>query len=319
MNIYDLLIVQPIFNLLTLIYSFMPNFDFGLSVILFTIIIRILIYPLVRRQLHQTKMMRKLQPELKRIKQANKGNRQAEALQMMELYKKHGVSPFRSIGILLIQLPIFIGLYHAIQIFTLHRTDIAKYTYDSLESLPAIQNLIKHPDQFNNSLLGIVDLTKHAIGNSGIDIVLITLALLSAWTQYLMMRQTMPKSDSKKSFGDIMREASAGKQADQSEINAVIMQKMVTFMPFMMLLIMISLPGAIALYYTVSNLVALAQQSYLLRQDEDELEDIAEETTKSNSTQAQATKKTRTTNKKPVKKGTNVTRIVASDTKRRKR
>ncbi len=132
MNIFDLLIVQPIFNLLISLYSIIPGGDFGISVILFTILVRFALYPLLKRQLHQTKLMRRLQPELKRIKKATKGNRQLESMQMMELYKKNGVSPFRSILILLIQLPIFIALYHVIQIFTLYFDHVSTYTYDSL-------------------------------------------------------------------------------------------------------------------------------------------------------------------------------------------
>jgi len=290
----------------------MPWNDFGLAIIVFTIIVRMLMYPLVRRQLHQTKMMRKLQPKLKQIKKEANGNRQVEAMRMMELYKQHGVSPFRSIGILLVQLPIFIGLYHAIQIFTQHRDSIAKYTYDPLESLASIQHLIQHPDQFNQSLLGVVDLSRHALGNHGVDILLVMLAVLSAITQYIMSRQTMPHVESKKGFGAIMKEAADGKQADQSEINAAVMQKMIKFMPIMMFFIMLGLPGAIALYYTVSNLVAVAQQSYLLHKDEDELEELADEP-------EIVTKSTATAPAKPVKKGTTVTRIVAKDTKRRKK
>src|SRR6478672_12898291 len=112
------------------LYAVVPGRDFGIAIILFTVIVRFALYPLTRSMLHQTKAMRKLQPELAKIKKQTKGNRQAESLAMMELYKKHGVSPFRSIGILLIQLPIFIALYQVIQIFTQRRDEIAKFTYD---------------------------------------------------------------------------------------------------------------------------------------------------------------------------------------------
>ena len=122
MNIFDLLIIQPVFNLLMLIYSIVPGGDFGVTIIIFTLIMRFAMYPLVKKQLHQTKMMRKLQPELKKIKKNAKGNKQLEAMQMMDLYKRHGVSPFRSIGILLLQLPIFIGLYYAVQILALGKS-----------------------------------------------------------------------------------------------------------------------------------------------------------------------------------------------------
>ncbi len=202
MNIFQLLIIQPIFNLLTAIYAFIPGGDFGVAIIFFTVIVRMAMYPLVKRQLHQTRMMRKLQPELKKIKKAAKGNRQLEAAQMMELYKRYGVSPFRSIGLLIIQLPIFIGLYYSIQIYTIHRDQIEFYTYNFMESLKPVQELIANPDSFNEMLFGVVNLTEHAIGPNGVNIALLLLALLASVTQYFMSKQTMPTTDTPKGFRD---------------------------------------------------------------------------------------------------------------------
>lgn len=311
MNIFDLFIIQPIFNLLTVLYGVIPGGDFGVAVILFTIIVRFALYPLTKSQLHQTKAMRKLQPELARIKKQAKGNRQLESMQMIELYKKHGVNPFRSILILLIQLPIFIALYHVIQIFTLHRDQLAKYTYDAIEKIPSIQHLIQHPNQFNEKFLGIVDLSAPAFSNHGVDILLVLLAVVAAATQYIMSKQTMPQQESKKRLRDVMAEAAEGKQADQSEMNAIVMGKMMKFLPIMMFFIMVSIPGAIALYYGVSNIVAVMQQTYLLRKDVDELEEIAEEP-------AQPTKKATTKAREKAAKEANIVRIKAKPVKRSK-
>lgn len=311
MNIFDLFIVQPIFNLLTILYSAIPGGDFGIAVILFTIIVRFALYPLTKSQLHQTKAMRKLQPELARIKKQAKGNKQLESMQMIELYKKHGVNPFRSIGILLIQLPIFIALYSVIQIFTLHRDQIAKFTYDVLESIQPIQELIKHPNQFNERFLGVIDLSVPAFSNQGVDIWLVLLAVVAAATQYIMSKQTMPQQESKKGLRQIMAEAAEGKQADQAEMNAIVMGKMIKFLPIMMFFIMISIPGAIALYYGVSNIVAVMQQTYLLRKDVDELEEIAEEP-------VQATKKATAKAREKAAREANVVRIKAKPVKRSK-
>ena len=308
MNIFDILIVQPIFNLLIGLYSVIPGGDFGISLILFTILVRFALFPLVKKQLHQTQKMRKLQPELVRLKKAAKGNKQLEGMQMLELYKKHGVSPFRSIGILLIQLPIFIGLYSVIQVFTLHRDQIAKFTYDFMENIAPIKQLIEHPAEFNEKLLGLVDLTKPAFTNGGVDIFLIILAVVAAVTQYIMSKQTMPHTENKKRLRDIMKEAADGKSADQSEMNAVVMGKMMKVLPFFMFFIMVSVPGALALYYAVSNMVAVAQQSYLLKKDEEELEEIADEY-QPPKTAKKATAKARAKVAKPA----NVTRIKAKD------
>lgn len=314
MNIFDVLIVQPIFNLLLGLYTVVPGRDFGVAIIIFTIFIRFLLYPLTRSMLHQSRAMRKLQPELARIKKATKGNRQAESLQMMELYKKHGVNPFRSIGILLIQLPIFIGLYHVIQIFTIHREKVAQFTYDFLEKLAPVKQIIEHPDQFNEKLFGIFDLSKVAFHSGGVEWFLVFLAIAAGITQYIMSKQTMPHQESKRRLRDIMAEAAEGKQADQSEMNAVIMAKMTKILPFFMVYIMLIVPGALALYYTVSNLVAVVQQHFLLKKDEEELDEIASEASK------QKTSKKNTTQKRAAKASeAKITRIVAKDGRRRKK
>lgn len=311
MNIFETLIVQPIFNLLVGLYSIIPGQDFGIALIIFTIIIRFALWPLVVRQLHQVKAMRKLQPELAKIKKATKGNRQLESMQMLELYKKHDVKPFRSILILLIQLPIFIALYQVIQIFTIHRDQVAKFTYDFLENVGPIKALIEHPEHFNEKLLGIVDLTKNAISGQGIDFFLVLLAIIAAATQYIISKQTSPQTSTKR-FRDVMAEAADGKQPDQSELNAVMMGKMIKFLPFFMLFIMLSLPGALALYYVTSNVFAAIQQHYLLKRDAQEMDKIADEVVKQPG--KKATAKAR---EKQAREG-NIVRISAKDTPRKK-
>jgi YidC/Oxa1 family membrane protein insertase len=306
-NIFELLIVQPLFNLLILLYAVIPGGDFGISVILFTILLRLVMYPLVKRQLHQTKAMRRLQPELERIKKATKGNRQLQGVQMMELYKRHGVSPFRSIGILLIQLPIFISLYLVINIITLHRDQLAKYTYDFLENIGPIKHIIEHPAAFNEKLLGIVDLTQHAFSNGSVNLILVGLAIVAAIGQFIQSKQTMPQPTDKRRLRDIMSDAANGKEADQSEINNAIMGKMVYLLPFFMLFVMLTLPGAIALYYAVNTIVAVIQQTFILRQDEEELEEIADHPAKKSGAGKKATAKARA----QVASEATVTRIVA--------
>jgi YidC/Oxa1 family membrane protein insertase len=309
-NIFETLIVQPIFNLLLGIYSILPGHDFGIALIIFTIIIRFAMWPLIVRQLHQVKQMRKLQPELAKIKKATKGNKQLESMQILELYKKHDVKPFRSILTLLIQLPIFIALYQVIQIFTLHRDQIEKFTYNFAESIGPIKDLIANPELFNEKLFGIVDLTAQAISPTGVNVFLILLALIAAGTQYIISKQTMPTTSTKR-FRDVMAEASAGKQPDQSELNAVMMGKMMKFLPFLMLFIMLGLPGALALYYATSNIFAAIQQHFILKRDADEMDKIADQEIKKEG--KKATAKAR---EKQAREG-NVIRISAKDTPRK--
>ena len=278
MDIFQLFIVQPIFNLLIAIYSIIPGKDFGVAIIIFTVMVRLAMWPLVKKQLHQTKAMQKMQPELARIKKETKGNRQLESVRMMELYKKHDISPFRSILILLIQLPIFIALYQVIQIFTMHRDKIEQYTYGFMKSFPPVQELLAHPDQFNEKLFGFLDLTQKALSTNpfAINIALLLLAIIAAVTQYVMAKQISPKPTNKKKLREIFSEAADGKEADRADMNTAMMGSMTKFLPIMMFLIMINLPGAIVLYYTVSNLVAVFQQDRVLREDATEMIEIAD-------------------------------------------
>ena len=299
-----MVIVQPIFNLLMGIYSLIP--DFGVSIVIFTIIVRFALWPLAKKQLHQAKAMRKMQPELKKLQAKYKNNKQAQSMAMLDLYKKYNIGPFRSIAVLLIQLPILIGVYRVVQIFVMHREELGKFTYDIMEQLPTVGNLVQHPDQFNQNFLGIMDLTKHAVSPQGVAIGSVAFAALAAVLQYLLSKQTAPQSDSGKRLRDVLAEAEQGKEADQAEVNAIVMRKMMKFMPIFLFFIMINLPGALALYMTTSNAVAYIQNKMILRQDGDELEKIASEKQQKN---AKKSPKQRAANAKEA----NVTRIKAKD------
>lgn len=323
MNIFELFIVQPIFNLLLFIYSIVPYADFGVAIIIFTIIIRFAMWPLVVKQLHQVKAMRKLQPELARIKKATKGNRQAESMQMLDLYKKHEVKPFRSILILLIQLPIFIALFQVIQIFTSHRDAIEKFTYGFMQALEPVKQLIANPDSFDAKFFGLIDLTQHAISPQGISVFLIVLAGIAAYTQFLISKQTAPTTTTKR-LRDVLAEAGEGKEPDQSELNAVVTAKMIKFLPFMMFFIMLSLPGALALYYVTSNIFAAIQQHFLLKRDAEEMDHLADLQIKRDGKKATAKAREREARKaelvapgKSSKSVENITRISAKDSPRK--
>ncbi|HWT40853.1 MAG TPA: YidC/Oxa1 family membrane protein insertase [Dongiaceae bacterium] len=317
MNIFELIVVQPIFNLLLAIYSFVPFADFGIAVIIFTVVVRFALWPLVVKQLHQVKAMRKLQPELKRIKKATKGNRQLESMQMLELYKKHEVKPFRSILILLIQLPIFIALFRVIQIFTTHRDEIAHYAYGFMQNLGPVKEIIKNPDSFNKMFLGFIDITSHAIQSGGVNIFLFILAIVAAYTQYIVSKQTSPQTTNKR-LRDVLAEAGEGKQPDQSELNAVMTSKMMKFLPFMMFFIMLSLPGALALYYVTSNLFAAIQQHFLLKRDAEEMDKLAAAEPKQTGKKATARARAREAREaETVVSKETITRISAKDTPRK--
>lgn len=277
MSFFDEFIVRPIFNLLMAIYSLIP--DFGVSIIIFTILVRLLLWPLIKKQLHQAKAMRKMQPELAKIKKQYAKNPQMRNLAMMELYKKHNVSMFGSLGIMIIQLPILIAMYRVVQIFVSNRSDLGKYVYDFVKNLPVANNLVNNPDQFNQNFLGLIDLTQHAISKNGVIIGLLVLAGVAAYLQYLTSKQLSPQSDNARKLRDVLAEAGDGKEADQSEVNAIMTRKMMKFMPVMMFFVIVYLPAALALYLATASAVGYLQNFIILRQDSLEMQAIANEKT----------------------------------------
>lgn len=328
-ELIDMIIVRPIVNLLFVIYSFVG--DFGLAIIIFTILVKFAMWPLLKRQLHQTRLLRSIQPELAEIKKNCKGNRQLESLQMMDLYKRKNIKPFRSMLMLFIQLPIFIALYTAIRVMVSEPTanlSVAKSAYSFVEQLPRIQEMIADHGSFHPTLFGVVDLSATAGFVSMSSVIILLFALASALTQYIMAKQQNPSSKAtKRSFKDIMKDASSGKEADQTELNAVVSGQMTKVMPLMMLLIMINLPGALVFYYLLTNLITVIQQKIILSRDYTEMEAAADKKILKELREAQEAeivsdnttdRSQNTSTKTKTKNKQNITRIKASNKKRRK-
>lgn len=269
------LIVQPIFNLLVLVYALLPGHNFGVALIVFTIIIRLLMWPLVKRQLRQTKLMRKLQPELKRIKKEAKGDRQKESLMMMELYKERGVNPLATIPILIVQLIILIGLYSGLRRVIDDPKNIYDFAYPALQHLGWIQHVMHHAKAFDNTFLGFIDLSRSALGH-GTYWPAMALVLGSAVVQFLTSRQLMPTDKNARKLRDILKSASDGKQADQAEVNAAVGRSTQYIIPFMVFLFTVNLPAALSLYWLTGGIVAYIQQSIALREDEEDMEKLAD-------------------------------------------
>ena len=350
----DMIIVRPIVNILFVIYSLVG--DFGLAIILFTIIVKLLTWPIMKSQLRQTKMMREIQPELAEIKKNCKGNRQLESIQMMDLYKRKNIKPFRSMLTILIQFPIFIGLFTAINVAVRpHATDTDIYTvehsaYSFVEPMNHISDLItqqrtylaqvksgaENPTlEFAPKLFGTVDLSVTAGFANTSSVIVLFLALISAAMQYIMSRQLDPtrqKGKKRRTMREIMKEAADGKEASQEDINAVAQGQMTWMMPFMMLLIMMNLPGALVFYYLLNNIITIIQQKVILNQNYTEMEaaadrkilkelkDAQEAVIVDDRTTKKETKKTHyaSDNKENKNEKVHITRIKASDKKKRR-
>lgn len=277
MNLFDTLIVQPIFNIILAIYGVLPGHDFGLSLVIFAVLVRVVMLPLVKKQLHQTRVMRAVQPELKKIREKAKGNKALEGQLMMELYRERGVNPFGSFAILLVQMPVFIALYSVVQVITTHRDQIAAYTYNWLETLlQPVRAIAENPAGFREGFLGI-DLTQHAIGQAGaISLPLLVLAGISAGLQYYQSKQLTPQVSSGKKLRDMFRDSASGEAVDQAEVSALMGQRMLLIFPAIAFAVALYLPGALVLFYAVSSLVAVIQQRSILAEDVEEMVHLSE-------------------------------------------
>ncbi|HYF96748.1 MAG TPA: YidC/Oxa1 family membrane protein insertase [Patescibacteria group bacterium] len=275
MELFKTYIEQPVFNLLEFIYAVIPGHDLGLSIIIFTIIIRIALWPLVKKQLHQAKAMRKLQPELKKIKQSAKGDRQKEARLQMELYKEHGVKPFATIGTLIIQLPIFIALYQSVNKLINDSNIIFSFSYEWVRELDWIQQLSVDITLFDHTLFGVVDLSRRAIDSGGLYVPALMVAIAAAVMQYYQSKLMMLDNKDSKKLSDILKQAASGQQADQSEVGAAVSRTMLYFLPFITFIFAVSVPSALALYLLTSSAVGYLQQAYVLNQDKDEMHELA--------------------------------------------
>lgn len=275
-SIFDTLIVQPIFNLLVFVYALVPGHNFGLSIIVFTLIIRLLMWPLVKKQLHHTKEMRKLQPELKKIKKATKGDRQKEAVLLRELYKERGINPFSSLGVLALQLPILLGLYSGLTKLVHNPQALVDFTYPALRNLGSIKDLAANIEVFDRTLFGVVDLFRPALEAGGTYWPAMALVVGSAVSQYYQSKQLLPDDKDGRSLRTILRDAKAGKKAEQSEVSASMGRSMRFFIPVMIFIFTVRIASALSLYWLVSGIIAYIQQASILRRDEAEMEVLAD-------------------------------------------
>ena len=276
-HLFTILIIQPIFNVLVLIYAILPGHNFGLAVILFTILARLALWPLVKKQLHHTRIMQQLQPELKKIKKAAKGDKQKESRMVMEMYKERGINPFASIGLILAQFPILFALWRGLLRIAKDPQQIISFSYSWTHHLSWMKQLGSNIHRFDDSLFGVVNLTDKAFSHGKVYWPAILIAAASAVAQYYQSRQLLPKNKDSRSLRDILGGAGKGQAADQQEVNAAAQQTMIIFVPALVFLAALQFPAALPLYWLVNSSVAWFQQSRILNRDVQEMEVEAEE------------------------------------------
>ena len=235
------IIMKPMVNILTLIYTFVFH-NFGFSIILFTIFVRILMIPLQIRQVRQMKGMAEIQPKIKSIQEKYKDKKDKESRQKMTsetmaLYKQTGMNPIGCLGPMIIQLPIWIGLYRAI-FKTVPPTPEGLANLSSLlyQWNPVISMLPLNSEFLTMNLVDPVQSTPR--------IFMIMLPLLVGATTWLQQKMSTFNS------GD----------ARQQQTNKM----MLWMMPIMFGFFTLSFPAGLAVYILFSNITGIGIQYFIL-------------------------------------------------------
>ena len=224
--LYTTLLYNPLLNILIFFYNTIAFGDFGLAIIFFTIFVRLLLYPLFSKSTRHQIIMQRLQPELKKIEEKHKGDRERQGKAMMELYKEHNFNPFFGFVFLFLQIPILITLY---------RIFLNSLRADFLSS--GLYTFIARPPSINASLFGLINLGEHNILMVG----------LAAIAQYFQARLSLPPHE-------------AGREPTPTERMS---RQMVFIAPVITFAIFYNLPSAISLYWLVATLFSIVQQAII--------------------------------------------------------
>lgn len=227
-TIWETIIYEPIYNFLVFSAQNITFKDIGIAVILVTLLIRVILYPLSKKSTISQYKMRGLQPRLDEIKKLSL-SKEEEAKKTMELYKEEKVNPFSGCLLILIQLPILFALYFVF----IRGISQPEHLYSFLD----IEGL-------NNMFLGIIDITKPYLP-------LAILAGLSQSVQAFMM----PKP--------IINEADKDKFQNQFTKSMTVQTKFV--LPLIIIFMASKLAAAVSIYWVVTNIFSIFQDLYLRR------------------------------------------------------
>src|SRR6266700_7532445 len=115
MNIFDIILINPILNIMVTIYHLLTIIHvpsaLGFSIILLTIVVRLILYPLMHQSLSQQKKMQQLTPHINKLKEKHKNDAKRLQVEQMALFKEHGVNPASGCVVMIVQIPILIALY----------------------------------------------------------------------------------------------------------------------------------------------------------------------------------------------------------------
>ena len=239
MNIWETIIIQPFTNILLAITFLVKNF--GVAIILFTILIKLITWPFTSKSLKATQGMQKLQedPRYKKIQEKYKNDKEKFAQEQMKLYKELGINPMGSCLPTLLQFPIIIGLYQSIikamaaTPFELLGLERLFYNFFDPAKLLPLQNRFLWMDLGQPERLQIF----------GVQIPI--LAIIVVLTTFLQTKLMQPPT------------------ANPNDQGAALSKTMNLYMPLLMGWMAYSLASGLALYFLISNLVTIGQYAMM--------------------------------------------------------
>ncbi|MCX6797635.1 MAG: YidC/Oxa1 family membrane protein insertase [Candidatus Falkowbacteria bacterium] len=233
-HLFTIIFYQPILSLLIFLYNTVSFHDIGIAIILLTIIIRLILWPLSRKSIKSQRELQELQPKLEELKKKIT-NREEQARATMALYKEHKINPFSSCLPLLIQLPFLIAVY---QVFR-----------DGLGNrLNLVYPFIYKPEFINTVSFGFLDLAKSNL----------PLAVLAGLAQFWQGKMMFAKNKK------LNKGADAIVVKDES-MTTIMNKQMIYMMPVLTIFIGATLPGGLTLYWLVITLLTALQQFIVLK------------------------------------------------------
>jgi YidC/Oxa1 family membrane protein insertase len=241
---------QFVYNVLVGLWAIIPGHDLGLAIILATIVIRGLMWPLDKKALHGRRALQSLQPELNKIKKQAEGDKQKEYELTMKLYKEKEINPLGASCLpILLQFPILIAIFRVIMDW-LRPEYLADRTYLVIRNLPYVQQAIENPNLFETTFFGL-DITR--FGNAGF--VFLLFPIVAAILQYFQIKMITPA---------VPKENQDSQQKMMNNLNYL--------GPGMILIFGLTLPVALSLYWISMSVIAIFQQHLIIKKDVETLE-----------------------------------------------
>ena len=172
-----------------------------------------------------------------------------------------------SLGIVIVQLPILLGLYISVRKIVSNPHEIVTFSYPFVQNLSWVKQLSFNIHLFDDSLFGVINLGRKALGPDGLYLPAMLLVGASAIAQFFQARQLMPQTKDARGLRAILKDAGGGKSADQAEVNAAVGRGTQYLIPAFVFIFGIGFPAALPLYWLVSSLAAYAQQARILNED----------------------------------------------------